>query len=202
MKTRANNITLSQVGCRPYQRQFPKFGGDDGQWVYNRIMVVNCPNVIPRCKQDKQLLDKMFAERDGIVYKAVMALRTVIDNGYRFSEPESVENARQDYRNSNSSVISFAEECLCPWPDGRINSHCTTGRIYKVYAAWCKDNNNGYAKTAREFRNAIADHLGKEHTDLVTHTRNGSFYQDYTLSHNAREHYSKAYGYDSSDFLA
>ena len=92
--------------------RLPKFGGDDGQWVYNRIMVVNCPNVIPRCKQDKQLLDKMFAERDGIVYKAVMALRTVIDNGYRFSEPESVENARQDYRNSNSSVISFAEECL------------------------------------------------------------------------------------------
>ena len=90
--------------------RLPKFGGDDGQWVYNRIMVVNCPNVIPRCKQDKQLLDKMFAERDGIVYKAVMALRTVIDNGYRFSEPESVENARQDYRNSNSSVISFAEE--------------------------------------------------------------------------------------------
>lgn len=33
--------------------RLPKFGGDDGQWVYNRIMVVNCPNVIPRHKQDK-----------------------------------------------------------------------------------------------------------------------------------------------------
>lgn len=92
-------------------------------------MVVNCPNVIPRHKQDKQLLDKMFAERNGIVYKAVMALRTAIDNGYRFSEPESVENARQDYRNSNSSVISFAEECLCPWPDGKINNHTYTGNL-------------------------------------------------------------------------
>jgi hypothetical protein len=27
--------------------RLPKFGGDDGQWVYDRIMVVQCPNVIP-----------------------------------------------------------------------------------------------------------------------------------------------------------
>ena len=51
--------------------RLPKFGGDNGQWVYNRIMVVRCPNVIPKDSQDKRLLDKMYAERDGIVYKAV-----------------------------------------------------------------------------------------------------------------------------------
>ena len=67
--------------------RLPKFGGDDGKWVYNRIMAVNCPNAIPKDKQDKLLLDKMYAEREGIVYKAVMALQTVIKNGYRFSEP-------------------------------------------------------------------------------------------------------------------
>jgi len=55
--------------------RLPKFGGDDGQWVYNRIMVVNCPNVIPRHKQDKQLLDRMYAEREGIVYKSVWPCR-------------------------------------------------------------------------------------------------------------------------------
>ena len=51
--------------------RLPKFGGDDGQWVYNRIMVVDCPNVIPLEKQDKELLDKMYAEREGIVFKAI-----------------------------------------------------------------------------------------------------------------------------------
>ena len=34
----------------------------------------SCNNVIPKDKQDKFLLDKMYAERDGIVYKAIMAL--------------------------------------------------------------------------------------------------------------------------------
>lgn len=46
--------------------RLPKFGGDDGQWVYDRIMVVECPNVIPKDMQDKTLLDKMYAEREGI----------------------------------------------------------------------------------------------------------------------------------------
>ena len=33
--------------------RLPKFGGDDGDWVYDRIMVVKCPNVIPKEEQDK-----------------------------------------------------------------------------------------------------------------------------------------------------
>lgn len=87
--------------------RLPKFGGDDGKWVYNRIMAVNCPNAIPKDKQDKLLLEKMYAEREGIVYQAVMALQTVIKNGYRFSEPQSIEVARETYRAENNTVISF-----------------------------------------------------------------------------------------------
>ena len=131
-----------------------------------------------------------------------MALRTVIDNGYRFSEPESVENARQDYRNSNSSVISFAEECLCPWPDGRINNHCTTGRIYKVYAAWCKDNNNGYAKTAREFREDLAEYCGMSAADMTTRRNGNTFYKNLSLTQEAKVQYQREYGYDDTTFFS
>lgn len=61
----------------------PKFG-DDGKWVYDRIKLIESNNVIPEHQQDKMLLDKMYAEREGIVHKMVMALKIVIDNGYRF----------------------------------------------------------------------------------------------------------------------
>ena len=182
--------------------RLPKFGGDDGQWVYNRIMVVNCPNVIPRHKQDKELLDKMYAEREGIVYKAVMALQTVIANGYRFSEPESVETARQDYRNTNSSVISFAEECLCPWPQGKIEPHCTTGRIFKVYAAWCKDNNHGYAKTAKEFREDLAEFYCTGISEMTTRRNGNTYYKTLSLTPESRQQYQREYGYDSTEFLS
>lgn len=132
--------------------RLPKFGGDDGKWVYDRIMVVRCPNVIPKEEQDKTLLDKMYAERDGIVYKAVKALQTVIANGYSFSEPDSVSLARLQYMSENNTVIPFYEECMCERSDGKFNDSATTSRIYDVYKAWCHDNNNGFAKTAKEFR--------------------------------------------------
>ncbi|MCD7831754.1 MAG: phage/plasmid primase, P4 family [Firmicutes bacterium] len=181
--------------------RLPKFGGDDGKWVYDRIMVVDCPNVIPKEKQDKQLLDKMYAERDGIVYKAVTALQTVIQNGYRFSEPQSVSNARNSYMEENNTVISFFNECMCPWPDGRINRHCTTGRIYRVYQAWCRENNNGYAKTAKEFREGLGEHLGKPYADLTVRLNGNTYYHDYGLATEAKEQFSREYGYDGVEFL-
>lgn len=180
--------------------RLPKFG-DDGQWVYNRIMVVLCPNVIPKDRQDKQLLDKMYAERNGIVYKAVQALQTVIRNGYRFSEPESISATRTRYMSENSTVVSFFEECMCPWQNGRIQKHCTTGRIYRVYQAWCRENNNGFAKTAKEFRETLAAHLGCSYADMTTRQKGNTFYKDYSLTLEAKEQYAREYGYDGAEFL-
>lgn len=170
--------------------KLPKFSGDMGQWVYNRIMVVDCPNVIPPEKQDKQLLDKMYAERGGIVQKCVRAVQQVIANSYRFSEPESVSTARSQYQAVNSTVLSFAEECLCPWPDDKINDNrCSTGTIYKVYTAWCKDNNNGFSKSAREFREELATHENKTFQEMVTRRNGNTFYKDFTLTEDAKRDY-------------
>ena len=181
--------------------RLPRFGGDNGQWVYDRIMVVYCSNVIPKEKQDKQLLDKMYAERDGIVYKAIRALQTVISNGYCFSEPESVSAARSQYMSENSTVISFFEECMDSWPDGKINRHCTTGRIYRVYQAWCRDNNNGFAKTAKEFREVLAAHLDTTYAEMTTRQKGNTYYREYSLTPEAKEQYAREYGYDGTEFL-
>ena len=181
--------------------RLPKFGGDNGQWVYNRIMVVRCPNVIPKDKQDKHLLDKMYAERDGIVYKAIRALQAVIRNGYRFTEPSSVTAARDQYMSENSTVISFFEECMCPWQDGKIHPHCTTGRIYRVYQAWCRDNNNGFAKTAKEFRDDLATYLGCAYSDMTTRIKGNTYYKEYSITVEAKNQYQREYGYDGTDFL-
>ena len=169
----------------------PKFSGDRGAWVYNRIIVVDCPNVIPPDKQDKQLLDKMYAEREGIVQKCVRALQTVIANGYCFSEPESVSIARKQYQAANSTIVSFFEECMCPWPDGKIGgSSITTGTIHKVYLQWCKGNNNGYARSAKEFREELAAHLGTTFSEMTTRIHGNTYYKDWTLTSDSQKDYS------------
>ena len=178
--------------------RLPKFGGDNGKWVYSRIMVVNCPNVIPPDKQDKQLLEKMFAEREGVIYLAVKALQKVIQNGYRFDEPDSVISAREQYMAENNTVIGFFNECMTERKSEKVRDRCTASVIYDVYKAWCADNNNGYAKTAREFREGICSIVGGEYKDLTVHTKIGTCYRNLTLTEEAKDQYRRVYPCDSA----
>ena len=108
-------------------------------------------------KQDPFLLDKLYEERAGIVYKLVMALKNLIANGYRFAEPQSVLNAREEYHSENKTVISFWKECIVLRSDTKIEEMCTTGRVFRVYKEWCRDNNHGFAKTMKEFRRDLSE---------------------------------------------
>ncbi|MDD6430970.1 MAG: phage/plasmid primase, P4 family [Ruminococcus sp.] len=174
--------------------RLPKFGGDDGKWVYDRIMVVECKNVIPTEKQDKQLLDKLYAEREGIVRKAILAMQRVIHNGYRFSEPKSVTTAREQYMSDNNTVISFWNECMVQ--RNKISDKATVGKIYDVYKAWCQDNNSGYAKSAKEFRNIISEYLNTSYSNLTVRSKAGIIYRNYTLSVDTKQQYCRIYGFD------
>ena len=166
----------------------PKFGGDDGKWVYDRIMIVRCPNSIPKDKQDKTLVDKLYEERNGILCKVIRALQVVLRNGYRFSEPESVIAARQEYVKDNSTVIGFYDECMCECGRNKANTF-TTSRIYHAYRYWCNDNNNGYAKTMKEFRDILSAHLGTTYAEMTVHKDKGTYYRNLTLNSETVEQY-------------
>ena len=55
--------------------------------------------------------------------------------------------------------------------------------------AWCKDNNNGFSKPVREFREELAAHDGKTFHELVTRRNGNTFYKDYTLTEDAKRDY-------------
>jgi len=179
--------------------RLPKFGGDDGRWVYERIIQIPCMNVISPEKQDKHLLDKLLMEREGIVYRMVMALKSVIDNGYRYTEPESVKEGRKQYQEANSTVITFFQDCMMPIPPGEKHKYCTVMKVYAAYQGWCKDNNRGYAKAAREFKDELAEYLGVEPQNLTMRRRDGMVYKNYTLSPETVASYSRNYTTYCSD---
>ena len=175
--------------------RLPKFGGDNGQWVYDRIIIVECNNVIAKDKQDKLLLDKMYAEREGIVHKCVIALLDVIKNGYSFTEPDCVTQARSEYMKDNNTVLAFFHECMVPRLNGQ-KDNCTASKLYEVYKAWCVDNNHGYAETAKVFRDTLCEYLGKSYSELTMHTDKGTYWCGYTLSLDAKQEYARIYGID------
>ena len=181
--------------------QLPRFGGDDGQWVHDRIMQVHCKNAIPIDKQDRLLGEKLYAERDGIVRKAIHALRAVIQNGYRFMEPQSVLSAREEYMVENNSVLAFHAECMMKRPEGAKCSEVTTGKVYRIYQAWCRDNNNGFAKTAREFRTTLARYYKTDFSSMTIRRSYGSVYKDLILNEDAVRECTVPYNGAEEDFL-
>ena len=97
----------------------------------------------------------------------------------------------------NNTVISFYNECMTERPQtGCVKDTCTTGKVYDVYKAWCSDNNNGYAKTAKEFRDTLAGMLGSTFKDMTMHTMHGTCYRNLTLTLDTKKQYHREYGYD------
>lgn len=178
--------------------ELPKFSGDTGEWVYDRMIIIKCLNSIPPEKQDRLLLDKMYEEREGIVFKAIYALKRLIDRGYRIIEPESVLLARKEYMIMNNPVRLFFDECMSRWYGGHIQEHCTTGKVYEVFKAWSNDNNNGYHVTEGEFRKELSQHLGMAYADLITRRNGQSYFKDYGLTLETKKRYEKVYGFDTS----
>ena len=168
--------------------RLPKFGGDDGRWVYDRIIAIECKNIIPLEVQDKEIVDKMYAEREGIVHKAVMALRTVLANGYRYSEPFEVEVARTEYRAENNSVIQFIQECMepreVPGQIGKYDADTVTS-VIRIYRKWCVQNSNGYAKTKKEFKETYADYFNIPLEDAIVRRGQGSYFAHYRVTQEA-----------------
>ena len=175
----------------------PHFGGDKGDWVYDRMIFIDCKNVIPKEKQDKQLLEKLYAERKGIIRKCVLALKTVIQAGYNYAIPTSAIDSLDDFKKKNDSVLMFIDECVVKRPIDGFVDNCTTKIMYEVYKEWCKDNRL-FAEGKYTFREAFITHFGYENSqDAIYKTNKYRYFKDYTLAPEIKDEYHTIYGYDA-----
>ncbi|HNX65079.1 MAG TPA: phage/plasmid primase, P4 family [Oscillospiraceae bacterium] len=175
--------------------ELPKFGGDRGEWVYNRIIPFVCSNVIPENEQDKEITDKMYAERETIIFKAMHAAKQVIDNGFKYDIPECCQAVKDDYRIENSPTLQFYYEC-CQQRMGSIKDNCTCSKVYKVFQAWCKDNSRGFCPSVREFRKELSELLTDGDVKKLEIIKEGIRYYAFTLKLEVKNEYAEQYGHD------
>ena len=177
--------------------QKPHFGGDKGDWVYNRMVFIDCKKVIPKEKQDKRLLEKMYAERKGIIRKCVLALKTVIDAGYDYAVPESAEQSLNEFKIENDSVLSFINECVVERPIAGVMDDCTAKKMYDVYCEWCKENKL-FAEGKQTFNKILTNHFGYEDVkSAIYRDAKHKYFRKYTLSQDIKREYQYVYGVDS-----
>ena len=172
--------------------KLPKFGGDRGEWVYDRINIVECNNVIPKEKRDKFICDKMYAERSGIVAKAFMWLRSVIANGYEYTENPNTLSKRMLYAKENNPVANFYNQCCIPRTADTPKDGLTTTAMHKVFVRWCQDNEKGFKCSYREFKQELANILKDDICSLTIKTNRGLYF-NFRLSREAYDVYYSPY---------
>ncbi len=172
--------------------KLPKFGGDRGDWVYDRINIVECNNVIPPQKRDKFICDKMYAERNGIVLKAFMMLREVIKNGYEYTSYPDFTARRLMYQRENNPVANFYNQCCIPRTAETPKDGLTTTAMHKVFVRWCQDNEKGYKCSFMEFRRELSNLLNVSTDDLTVRTNKGTYF-NFRLNHDAYDCYYYPY---------
>lgn len=178
-------ITARYQGCLIFcANSMPKFSGDKGDHVYNRMLCVPCVNVIPPEKRDPELLSKMLSEKQAIINTAIVHLRDFITRGYKFDEPKVCQSFRKEYKVANDNVLQFLNECCAPREQVGHQAVSTRFEFYNAYKAYCAEN-NVRAVNKTEFYARL------ESNGVNTNCRSSSCrFCDWELRGDAFEHYN------------
>ena len=162
----------------------PKFSGDEGDWVFERMILIHCTNVIPKEQRIERMQNLMFKERDGIFYKAVMAFRDVMKAGNKFHLPEDAHELINQYRALNNTAVEFFQTMMEPRKGvpGRDDLSTVTN-IYDIYCIWYPKQGyaDRYKKTKDDFFKAIASFIGETYEELKHPTHKGTSLKNYVL---------------------
>ena len=162
----------------------PLFGGDKGKHVYDRIIPIQSGAAVPENERDPKLLEKLYAERSGIITKAVQALKNTIDNGYKFTIGDNSRHLLQRYQIENDSCLMFFDECCMKTENAK--TACNQAQMWTAFRDWCKLTGE-YCPKRKEFTRAMADKCGIPESRLTVYGHGGKRCYPYTLTADAKE---------------
>lgn len=114
---------------------------DRSHAYYRRYIILPFNNKFEGDKANPLLREELFEELDGILIWALKGLERLLDQG-RFSETEITRKALNQYKEENSSVISFVKDCCFVNTKTRdLNSWVWKKDLSLVYRFYCQMNN-------------------------------------------------------------
>lgn len=185
-KKNKNNFNYRFTGLLWFgANQMPSFGGDKGEHVYKRIMIIKYENEIPPEEQiqdyEKILLEE---EGEGIVLLALKALKKFIANGKQFDIPDSCNQSMKEYMVDNEPVLQFIEDCTKPVTDDKETILNKRSTVYKAYKRYCEVN-EFKKRSSKSFNNML--NLNKIGENKKT---NGEFvFTQFILTESAKYQY-------------
>lgn len=133
-------------------------GSDQGIW--RRVRLIPFTAQFPPERMDKDLGEKLMAEKMGVFAWAVQGAIDWYKNG--MPTCASVDQATADYRKEMDKMKQFVDDCLVV-----TYGHALPGsQIYNVYKAWCTEKGERYPMSNSKFSTELQDnyHFTKRKT--------------------------------------
>lgn len=143
----------------------PKNVSDRSDGFYRRLIIVRFDHTVPEAKKDGDLKEKLALETDGIIAWAMVGLKRLIANKYKFSETDRTRAELADYKADNSSALAFVNECCTFEADAEVERK----QLYETYVEYCADN--GLKPMSHKRFNSELDGIGTLRRDLDTISR-------------------------------
>lgn len=170
----------------------PHFGGDKGDHVYDRIIIVKCDNVVPKNQLDPNLERKLFDERDGIIYKSVMALREAVNRNYQFSITQDCLENLTEYKRENSYPVEFWTTYTRPLNSDEKPS-LESQKLYEFFKHWCSEQGLTRVPSAPEFRKEISAFCKQNWSDMTKRYKHGMMILDYEMNNDWKDEHPYFY---------
>ena len=170
-------------GCN----NLPLFGGDHGEWVYKRILPIECGPSVTDQERDPKILEKLYNERESIVSIAIAALKETIANKYCFTFSQSSNLLLEQYKIENDVVRQFISEC-CEFRRPSTNKDGITQKVlFNCFLEWIKQSNLKHAPNVREFNKTLLEIAGVTDPKKIEYKSHGVRHYVWTLTAEAKQ---------------
>ena len=163
---------------------------DDTTAMYRRLLLLNFPNEFtppgksgPDARPKHELLAEIANDEElsGLLNAALAGLARVFTRG-RFSQNETPDQVREQYKRVSDPIYAFAHECVRQNGD----EHVEKSVLYQVYAEWAREN-EAPVKDKSVFPRKLATHLRFESSRVGGRGGRKQVYQGLELTDRGRD---------------
>ena len=163
MLTSNEVVTAEHKGGKPFEFRLrcktinagnliPEIKNSEGvDAIVNRMIVLLFPISIPKEKQDLELLDKLWSERNSIFSEALDRLTELKKRRFIFVEPSDSIKLKKHLREQGNTIAEFLGQCCEFDKDGRVHF----AALYKEYKSYCEENLLDMKHTKAQFSQCV-----------------------------------------------
>ena len=111
---------------------------DKSDGFYRRQLVLQVKPKSEDREDDRNLIDKLKEESEGIMQWCLEGLHRLMDNGFAFTVSERMKTNIEEMKKNDNNIIEFYESTgYIRFEEG---THALSRDLYSAYQKWCADN--------------------------------------------------------------